>query len=154
MTSCSSCDSVATATQPGTPSTSSTLPGSNTATTTSAKPTSLGTSSSSSGSGSGTTSCVHVPGTTADCGPVASKIPACAQPCFKSAAPKVHCDVTDYACQCKPDAQSSLSQILPACIATACPLDSSTIASIKTAASSLCAWLGLPTELLTCRDNC
>lgn len=61
-------------------------------------------------------------GTKSDCAPVASTaVPKCAQACFSSAAPKVGCEVTDFACQCEAEAQASLSQILVPCVATACP---------------------------------
>ncbi|KAH6606949.1 cell wall manno [Trichoderma cornu-damae] len=64
----------------------------------------------------------HYRRTTADCGPIASTaVPSCAQACFTSAAPKILCDVHDYACQCQPAAQKSLTQLLVPCVATACP---------------------------------
>lgn len=78
------------------------------------------------------------PGTKQDCGPVASSaVPHCAKPCFDDAAPKVGCDATDYACQCQADKQSSLSAIVPACVATACPPAS--IPAVLAGASSVCA---------------
>ncbi|KAK4083726.1 uncharacterized protein Triagg1_1388 [Trichoderma aggressivum f. europaeum] len=73
-----------------------------------------------------------------DCGAVAtSAVPSCAQACFTSAAPKISCGVDDYACQCQPAAQASLSQILVPCVATACPAAS--LEAVITGASSVCA---------------
>ncbi|PTB46047.1 hypothetical protein M441DRAFT_114698, partial [Trichoderma asperellum CBS 433.97] len=66
-----------------------------------------------------------------------SAVPSCAQKCFTSAAPNVGCDVQDYACQCKPAAQSSLTQLLVPCVATACPAAS--LQAVITGASSVCA---------------
>ncbi|KND86985.1 hypothetical protein TOPH_08372 [Tolypocladium ophioglossoides CBS 100239] len=89
-----------------------------------------------------------VPGTKANCGPVASSaVPSCAQKCFSSAAPSVGCSVDDYACQCQDKAQSSLSQILVPCVATACPPDA--IPSVIAGASSVCKCASAPGG-----DNC
>ncbi|CEJ80083.1 hypothetical protein VHEMI00288 [[Torrubiella] hemipterigena] len=138
------CACVATATQPMSSSPSNSMPSGNSASPTSSQPASSGPGSASSSSPitsgpsmSTTTPCM--PASMPNCGSYVAQIPSCAQPCFASAAPKVHCDVTDYACQCQSAAQASLSQILPGCIATACPLDSSTLASITNGASRLCA---------------
>ncbi|KAH6898156.1 hypothetical protein B0T10DRAFT_543170 [Thelonectria olida] len=90
------------------------------------------------GSNSETSTCVPGALTTADCGPVASSaVPSCAHACFSSAAPNVGCGAEDYACQCEPDAQASLSQLLVPCVATAC--DSNQLAAVITGASSVCA---------------
>ena len=79
-----------------------------------------------------------VPGSSQDCGPVAtSAVPECAQACFSSAAPDVGCGADDYACQCQPDTQESLTQLLVPCVATAC--DSSELQNIIAGAASVCA---------------
>ncbi|POR32792.1 Uncharacterized protein TPAR_07006 [Tolypocladium paradoxum] len=93
--------------------------------------------------GNGGSSSTCVPGTKADCGPVASSaVPACAQKCFSSAAPSVGCSVDDYACQCRDKTQLSLSQILVPCVATACPPDA--IPSVISGASSVCECANAP----------
>lgn len=80
---------------------------------------------------------------TKDCGAVAtSAVPQCAQKCFSAAAPKVNCDVSDYGCQCKPDAQASLTKLLVPCVATACPPAS--VAAVIAGANSVCACANAP----------
>lgn len=54
-----------------------------------------------------------------------------------SGAKQVNCDATDYACQCQPDAQKSLSTLLLPCLATAC--DAAALPSVIAGASSVCA---------------
>ncbi|KJZ76478.1 hypothetical protein HIM_04207 [Hirsutella minnesotensis 3608] len=75
--------------------------------------------------------------TSAACGAVAtSAVPHCAQSCFSSFVPKIGCDVSDYACQCQPEAQKSLTQLLVPCVATACP--PAAIPSVIAGASRVC----------------
>ncbi|KAI5465334.1 hypothetical protein BGZ63DRAFT_419909 [Mariannaea sp. PMI_226] len=84
-----------------------------------------------------------------DCAPVASTaVPKCAQACFSSAAPSVGCGANDFACQCQPDAQSSLSQLLIPCVATAC--DSNQLPSVIAGASSVCACATAPPPAGAC----
>ncbi len=88
------------------------------------------------GNGSGGSTCVA--GSSADCAPLASTVvPDCAQACFTSAAPGVGCGATDFACQCQPAAQASLSSLLIPCVATACPAAS--LPAVIAGASSVCA---------------
>lgn len=77
--------------------------------------------------------CQPVPVKTCDA-VASSAVPSCAQACFTSAAPKIPCDVHDYDCQCKPEAQASLTQLLVPCVATACPPAS--LQAVITGASS------------------
>ncbi|ETS01873.1 hypothetical protein M419DRAFT_80242, partial [Trichoderma reesei RUT C-30] len=63
-----------------------------------------------------------------------SAVPSCAQACFSSAAPGVGCDVNDFDCQCKPEAQASLTHLLVPCVATRCPAAS--LQAVITGASS------------------
>ncbi|PHH92366.1 hypothetical protein CDD83_7744 [Cordyceps sp. RAO-2017] len=91
----------------------------------------------------GTTTAPCVPGSKSDCGAIAtSAVPKCAQECFSSNVPKVGCDVTDYACQCQPAAQQSLSSFLVPCVATACP--QAAIPSVIAGASQVCACATAP----------
>ncbi|OAQ69998.1 CFEM domain-containing protein [Pochonia chlamydosporia 170] len=78
-----------------------------------------------------------------DCGAVASTaIPSCAQQCFTSAAPGVNCQVTDFKCQCQPDAQKKLSTLLLPCVQKNCPPAS--LPGIIGGASSVCACATAP----------
>ncbi|KAM4057253.1 CFEM domain-containing protein [Hirsutella rhossiliensis] len=91
----------------------------------------------------GTTEAPCVPGTASDCGAIAtSAVPSCAQKCFSSYVPKIGCDVNNYACQCQPAAQESLTQLLVPCVATECPPEA--IPSVIQGASQVCACATAP----------
>ena len=58
---------------------------------------------------------------TTDCALVAkTAIPTCAQPCIAPLPPRVGCGLSDFACQCKDEAQASLSSLAASCVLRSC----------------------------------
>lgn len=83
------------------------------------------------------------------CFDVAVKIPNCATSCFTSAANQTHCNVRDFPCQCKDGTRERYYELLPSCVAVACP--SASMPVVMASATALCDWFVPATAL--CYDK-
>lgn len=73
-----------------------------------------------------------------DCASVAkTAIPTCAQPCITPLPQSVGCGPKDYECQCKEEAQASLSKLAVPCVLRSCGVFD--IPSLISAGSEICA---------------